>query len=376
MASGQPFDYVASVWSFGDRSTINAGLSRYLAAPGGTSLASELAAVALHAGTLKNLRWSCAASTLTGMGNRITLYVNGTATPLAATWNGPATSGSGSPDLVPVAPGDTLSVRIQLAAGAGNITRPRVSVELELPSAIPWLSNGADIYYAAGGNVGIGTGTPGETLSVKGTIESIGGGFRFPDGTLQTTAFETKLPFKQPPPPEPPIPPGSVIAYAGPSAPGGWLLCDGSLVGRAAFPGLFAAIGIAHGEGDASTTFALPDYRGMFLRGATGSSAADPDAGSRFAQGPGGNVGNAVGSKQWSQMSRHSHPVGSGSGDSFTMVPGNDPANTGRLASFVGDGWSSQAVHSTDQYPPYGDPGGSGSETRPSNAYVNFLIKT
>lgn len=39
-----------------------------------------------------------------------------------------------------------------------------------------------------GGNVGIGTGTPSERLSVVGTIESTTGGFRFPDGTLQTTA--------------------------------------------------------------------------------------------------------------------------------------------------------------------------------------------
>ncbi len=37
------------------------------------------------------------------------------------------------------------------------------------------------------GNVGIGTATPGEKLSVQGAIESRSGGFRFPDGSLQTT---------------------------------------------------------------------------------------------------------------------------------------------------------------------------------------------
>ena len=38
------------------------------------------------------------------------------------------------------------------------------------------------------GNVGIGTTTPGATLTVNGTIQSTSGGFKFPDGSVQTTA--------------------------------------------------------------------------------------------------------------------------------------------------------------------------------------------
>jgi len=38
------------------------------------------------------------------------------------------------------------------------------------------------------GNIGIGTTSPGQRLSVVGMIESASGGFKFPDGTLQTTA--------------------------------------------------------------------------------------------------------------------------------------------------------------------------------------------
>jgi len=38
------------------------------------------------------------------------------------------------------------------------------------------------------GNVGIGTTSPGQKLSVAGTIESTTGGFKFPDDSLQTTA--------------------------------------------------------------------------------------------------------------------------------------------------------------------------------------------
>jgi len=40
----------------------------------------------------------------------------------------------------------------------------------------------------AGGNVGIGTSTPGSPLTVVGAIYSSTGGFKFPDGTTQTTA--------------------------------------------------------------------------------------------------------------------------------------------------------------------------------------------
>jgi len=38
------------------------------------------------------------------------------------------------------------------------------------------------------GNVGIGTTTPAQKLSVVGMIESTSGGFKFPDGTTMTSA--------------------------------------------------------------------------------------------------------------------------------------------------------------------------------------------
>lgn len=53
----------------------------------------------------------------------------------------------------------------------------------------------------------------------------------------------------------------------------GWLVCDGSAVSRSGeTAALFAKVGIAYGEGDKSTTFNLPDYRGRVPMGAgTGS---------------------------------------------------------------------------------------------------------
>jgi hypothetical protein len=42
-----------------------------------------------------------------------------------------------------------------------------------------------------GGSVGIGVYGPSEKLSVDGTIESVKGGFKFPDGSVQTRAHST-----------------------------------------------------------------------------------------------------------------------------------------------------------------------------------------
>lgn len=78
---------------------------------------------------------------------------------------------------------------------------------------------------------------------------------------------------------------GMVFAYAGSSAPTGFLLCDGSAVSRTTYADLFALIGTTYGAGDGSTTFNIPDLRGSVIiasgtrvRTTTfdGASAVDP----------------------------------------------------------------------------------------------------
>ena len=69
------------------------------------------------------------------------------------------------------------------------------------------------------------------------------------------------------------VPPGAVIPYAGSSAPGGWLLCDGRTVSRTTYAALFAVIGATYGAGDGNTTFALPNLQG---RVAAGTSSSHP----------------------------------------------------------------------------------------------------
>lgn len=68
------------------------------------------------------------------------------------------------------------------------------------------------------------------------------------------------------------VPPGSIQAYLGDTAPEGWLVCDGSQVNVADHPSLYEIIGNRYG-GDA-TRFNLPDLRERYLIGATGTPTA------------------------------------------------------------------------------------------------------
>lgn len=51
-----------------------------------------------------------------------------------------------------------------------------------------WHSSGDRLAMTSVGNMGIGTTTPSEKLEVAGTVYSTSGGFKFPDGTVQTSA--------------------------------------------------------------------------------------------------------------------------------------------------------------------------------------------
>ena len=66
----------------------------------------------------------------------------------------------------------------------------------------------------------------------------------------------------------PAVPVGSMQAFAGSSAPTGWLLCNGTTASRTTYSNLYSVIGTTYGVGDGSTTFGLPDMRGRVPMGA------------------------------------------------------------------------------------------------------------
>lgn len=65
------------------------------------------------------------------------------------------------------------------------------------------------------------------------------------------------------------MPAGTVIAFAGSAAPDGFIACNGALIDRTTYADLFAAIGTIYGEGDGTTTFALPDLTDRFIQGSS-----------------------------------------------------------------------------------------------------------
>lgn len=156
------------------------------------------------------------------------------------------------------------------------------------------------------------------------------------------------------------VPAGVIAPFAGTAAPSGYLFCDGSPVSRSTYAALFAAISTTWGNGDGSTTFNLPDLRNMFLRGSGssavgvyeddafrshnhGASVSDPGHAHSVPQGQRGAFGG-------------SNPVPSGfSGGTYPTQLATAGAGTGISVSIAASG---------------------GSETRPVNRRVLYIIKT
>lgn len=76
-----------------------------------------------------------------------------------------------------------------------------------------------------------------------------------------------------------PAPAGTVVMFAGATAPPGWLLCDGQMVSRTTYPRLYAVIGHTYRADPGLDSFYLPDLRRRFPMGAS-SAVADSVLGS------------------------------------------------------------------------------------------------
>jgi len=154
-------------------------------------------------------------------------------------------------------------------------------------------------------------------------------------------------------------PVGSVQFFASTVAPTGWLPADGRIISRTSYASLFAAIGTTYGAGDGSTTFQIPDMRGMFPRGwdAAGGTARGCDP------------GRAFGSTQLSALGTHCHMVSVCPGAAAVLEWANvDPTSTQR-----GYGAPSNQSPNSRQAGYTNNTGGT--ETRPVNVALMPCIK-
>ncbi len=152
-------------------------------------------------------------------------------------------------------------------------------------------------------------------------------------------------------------PVGTILPFAGDTAPLGWQICDGSAWNRTNNAALFAVIGTRFGFTD-SSNFRVPDFRGRFLRGRDGGAGRDPDRDARAAMNTGGAVGDLVGSVQEDEFKSHNHPLPRDTGGRNNLQTTTDTSNSDEDIS---------------ENSPSGYRGGN--ETRPKNANVNFIIK-
>jgi microcystin-dependent protein len=148
-----------------------------------------------------------------------------------------------------------------------------------------------------------------------------------------------------------PVPTGLILPYAAnaPIAlPSGYLECDGSTVNQGIYANLFAVIGTTYNiGGEGPSDFRLPDLRGYFIRG--------------FGTNSDGTASAAFGTKQADDFKAHTHnsPYAN-STFAASSVTGSVP--TIRMEVVVASG---NATSST-----------GGTETRPRNIAMRYLIKT
>lgn len=141
----------------------------------------------------------------------------------------------------------------------------------------------------------------------------------------------------------------------------GWMLADGRYLDTAAYPELFAVIGFLYGQqsgGSGILRFRLPDYRGLFLRGADAGSGMDPDAAQRMNPLGSGGADSGVGSLQCDAFQEHKH--------GYTVTQPAAPSTTGNAA-----GTSTLSQETSGAI----SPARVTTETRPKNISVNYVIK-
>lgn len=166
------------------------------------------------------------------------------------------------------------------------------------------------------------------------------------------------------------LPAGCIMPFAGTSAPTSWVACDGSAISRSTYATLFAAIGTTWGSGDGSTTFNVPDLRGMFLRG-TGTNATGSSSGA---------AGPSVGSYVADTFQGHYHSVSDpGHSHTYVLISSGPTIAGGSGVNDTTGNTGTSTTGLTVTAPSNDGTNGvprTGTETKPKNYGVLYIIKT
>ena len=167
------------------------------------------------------------------------------------------------------------------------------------------------------------------------------------------------------------VPTGSVHMMATTTVPSGYLKCNGAAISRTTYADLFAIIGTAHGAGDGSSTFNVPDLRGEFVRGWDDSRGVDS--------------GRNFGSSQSDANKQHNHSATATSTVTdpghFHDVPYSNSDSGDGVIEESGTGFSgveptNSATTGISVSTSVSIANSGGSEARPRNIAMMYVIKT
>lgn len=173
------------------------------------------------------------------------------------------------------------------------------------------------------------------------------------------------------------VPVGTVIDFAGPTAPDGYLECDGSAISRTTYPILFSIIGTSWGTGDGSTTFNLPDLRGRTTigdgtgtaGGATAHAFASTGGDERMPSHAHGHTNPTVTLPNHVHSMAHTHTINHGHGNniSYSVTSSGSCTITSSGAHTHAAKWSKDAQSGSNK---------SRFNTEGTNSSNNFISNT
>lgn len=155
----------------------------------------------------------------------------------------------------------------------------------------------------------------------------------------------------------------------------GWILCDGSAFSQSIFPRLFAFIGDTYGGSLSSGQVNLPDYRGMFFRMVATQASQDPGLSPSASMSDkrvtaSNGRPNDVGSTQQDMVLNHSHAYNEPSAKAALIAGASETLSLGiNTLALTGSQVYDPSVKTSVEPPLF-----SGTESRPKNIYVNYLI--